>query len=93
MLLLSSFRGFGAHVRASLKGRVDYYKLAYPAWKKRLSNQGFNLVHEEGYCWFLFNRFSDSAFVPYFTGLEKRLGLRELANLSPWVTFVFQKTR
>ena len=60
---LFSFRGFLAHTRASLKGRVDYYKIAYPFWKKRLARRGFDVLWEEGYCWFPFNRFSDSAFV------------------------------
>lgn len=90
---LFSFRGFFAHLRASWRGKVDYYTIAYPFWKKKLSAQGFEILHEEGYCWFLFNRFSNSVFVPYFTRLEKELGLRKRVNQSPWVVFVAQKKR
>src|SRR5262249_18901268 len=73
---LLSFRGVFSHVRAMIGGGLDFYRMAYPTWKKKVSQLGFQFVYEEGFCWFPFGRESDSALVPYATSLEKQLGLR-----------------
>jgi len=88
---LLSFRGLFAHMTASFNGNFDYYKIVYPFWRKKLSKRGFVMLYEEGYCWFPFRRASNSVFVPYFTRIEKRLGLRKLTALSPWIVFIAQK--
>lgn len=86
-----SFRGLFAHIKASFTGSFDYYKIAYLFWKRNLSNRGFCILYEEGYCWFPFPRASNSVFVPFFTRLEKRSGLRKLTAFSPWIAFIAQK--
>ena len=86
-----SFRGLFAHVKDSLSGSFDWYKIIYPLWRKKLSERGFRFLHEEGFCWFPFSRASNSVFVPYFTRLEKGLGLRKLPALSPWIAFIAKK--
>jgi len=88
---LLSLRGLVGHVKASLTGSFDYYRISYPAWKRKLSRAGFRVLHEEGYCWFPFGRASNSVLVPLCTSLEKGLGLRRLTALSPWVIVVSQK--
>lgn len=88
---LLSFRGLFSHIKTSFAGGFDYYKIAYRSWKYDLSISGFRILHEEGYCWFPFSRASNSAFVPYFTRLEKKSGLRKLPDLSPWIAFIAQK--
>lgn len=80
----------GLFVRAT--GNREYYRHAYPVWKQKLSKQGFQLSYEQGYCWFPFDRFSNSRYVPLFGRLEKRLGLSTLTSLSPWIAFVARKT-
>jgi hypothetical protein len=79
-------------MRASFTDSFDYYKIAYPIWRKKLCAKGFRMVHEEGCCWFPFRRASNSVFVPYFIWLEKVLGLRKLAAVSPWIVFIAQKS-
>jgi SAM-dependent methyltransferase len=88
---LLSLRGLFGHARAAFAGDFDFYKIPYPSWKRKLSNRGFRILYEEGYCWFPFSRASNSALVPYFTLLEKVLGLRKLIFFSPWVVFIAQK--
>lgn len=88
---LLSYRGLIAHIKTSFIDGFDYYKIAYPFWRRKLLNKGYRMLYEEGYCWFPFRRASNSVFVPYFTGLEKGLGLRKLAAVSPWIVFVAQK--
>lgn len=86
-----SLRGLFVHAQDLRRGSFDYYRLAYVPWRTKLRQHGFSLVHEEGCCWFPFSRTSDSRLVPAFTGLERFLGLRRLAALSPWVVFVARK--
>ncbi|GJQ22981.1 MAG: hypothetical protein HBSAPP01_07710 [Candidatus Brocadia sapporoensis] len=88
---LLSYRGLFAHIKASLTGSFDYYKIAYPFWRRKLSNKGYRILYQEGFCWFPFRRASNSVFVPYFISLEKALGLRKLAAISPWIVFIAQK--
>ncbi|MBS4058967.1 MAG: methyltransferase domain-containing protein [Bacteroidetes bacterium] len=86
-----SFRGLFAHIKASFTGSFDFYKIAYRFWKRNLLNSGFCILYEEGYCWFPFSRASNSVFIPFFTRLEKRLGLGKLTDFSPWIVFIAQK--
>ncbi len=88
---LYSFRGVFGHFKAVLRGEFDFYKMDYPSWKNKLIDKGFRILHEVGYCWFPFSRTSNSALIPYFTRLEKALGLRRLINVSPWIAFIAQK--
>lgn len=68
-----------------------FYRLAYPPWKKRLTDKGFTLIYEEGYCWFPFHRDSDSALIPFCLAVEKGLRLSKLLAFSPWIAFVARK--
>lgn len=90
---LVSLRGYALHLHARLTGGSDYYKFAYAAWRRRLSARGFQVFHEEGYCWFPFRRASNSALVPLAVGIERLFGLGRLASVSPWIAFVAQKNR
>ena len=89
---LLSFRGYFSHMRSSFKGDFDWYKISYPFWRRKLLSGGYSLLYEEGYCWLPFSRASNSVFVPFFVRLEKYLGLRKLASVSPWVVFIAQKS-
>jgi len=89
---LLSFRGLIMHMYASFTENFDYYKIAYPFWRRKLFMKGFRMLHEEGCCWFPFRRDSNSVFVPYLIWLEKVLGLRKLAAASPWIVFIAQKS-
>jgi SAM-dependent methyltransferase len=86
-----SIRGELGHVLKSLRKTWDYYPRAYAPWKRDLGKKGFRVLHQEGICWFPFRRQSNSSLVPFFTGIEKTLGLRKLAFASPWIVFVAQK--
>jgi SAM-dependent methyltransferase len=68
---------------------LDYYGgPPYHSFRKTLQAQGFELVREEGICWFPFTRDSDSRLVPLAVKTEAALGLRHLTGVSPWVLVV-----
>jgi hypothetical protein len=78
------------------KSRPEYeasYSQSYGYWKKIIAESGFELIHQEGYCWFPFGRSSNSFFVPFFTLLEKFMGLRKFTSLSPWINFIAKKIK
>jgi SAM-dependent methyltransferase len=79
----------GLFVRAT--GNREYYKHAYPLWRRNLSKHGFHISYEEGCCWFPFDRISNSRSIPFFSQLEKRFGLRQLTSVSPWIVFIARK--
>jgi len=83
-------RGMMAHAKATWTRSDDFYKYSYERWKQPLLARGFSFIHEEGFCWFPFNRFSNSSWVPFFTRMEQRLGLRQVPRFSPWVAFIAQ---
>ncbi len=76
--------------RSSWRGLL-YHALAYPAWRARLCERGFQLLHEEGYAWPPFRRTSNSPLVPIASHIEHLLGLRRLVDVSPMIAFVAQK--
>lgn len=86
-----SGRGLFCHARALAGLDTDFYNGAYVTWKRKVSESGFRIVHDEGFCWFPHRRNSNSALVPYTIALERLLGLRKLVSLSPWVVAVLQK--
>jgi SAM-dependent methyltransferase len=88
----SSFRGLYSHIKSRLTGARDFYSSAYPAWRKKLVQQGFSIIYEEGFCWFPFGRASDSILIPYCVRIEKFLGLPKLVSFSPWIVFIARKT-
>ena len=87
-----SFRGIYVHMSSFFKRGYDYYKLIYPSWRMQLLCRGYSMCYEEGFCWFPFNRTSNSVLVPYFVRLEKWLGLHKLVFISPWIVFIAKKT-
>ena len=56
-----------------------------------LAGAGFEVLHEEGYCWSPFARTSNSPLVPVFVQAERMLGLHRWIALSPWIAFVARK--
>jgi SAM-dependent methyltransferase len=88
---LNSVRGFALHLKALSAKTPDYYKFSYPSWRRTLARSGFQLLHEEGYCWFPFRRASESKLVPYAVAVERVLRLGRLAAASPWVAFAAKK--
>jgi SAM-dependent methyltransferase len=70
-----------------------HYQISYSSWKKEAQEQGFEMLHERGFCWFPFRRDSNSSLVPAFTRLERALRLPRLPALSPWIVFIAQKRR
>jgi SAM-dependent methyltransferase len=69
------------------------YSKSYGYWKKIIIENGFEFIHQQGYCWFPFGRSSNSFLVPFFTSLEKFIGLRKLTVLSPWINFIARKVK
>lgn len=67
------------------------YTRSYRDWKRQIASEGFRLKYEEGFCWLPFGRESNSRWVPFATGLERRLGLRRLISASPWIVFIAQR--
>jgi SAM-dependent methyltransferase len=67
------------------------YQVDYRTFRDRLLRSGFSFVQEEGCCWNFFRRDSDSAAIPVLVEIERRLGLRKLPTLSPWIIFVARK--
>ncbi len=57
----------------------------YRSFRRDLRAAGFELLEEEGICWFPFTRQSDSPLIPAAVAVESALGLRKLPALSPWV--------
>jgi ubiquinone/menaquinone biosynthesis C-methylase UbiE len=80
-----------AGVIRSHEKKNTYYKISYNALRRNLSQTGFNIIYEKGFCWPPFSRTSDSGLVPLFTKAEKRLGLMHVPKISPWVIFLAQK--
>lgn len=90
--------------RISLRGAlwellrlIDRRRRAFPSGvtyrelQKKFSKNGFVLKEAQGYAWFPFARTSNSSLVPFFATLERRLGLRRLVAISPWIVFTLQK--
>lgn len=78
------------------KSRDEYqasYSKSYGYWKKIIIENGFEFIHEQGYCWFPFGRSSNSFLVPFCTSLERITGLRKFTALSPWIIFIARKIK
>lgn len=63
----------------------------YVGFRKTLKALGFQVLREEGICWFPFPRQSNSGLVPLCTRLERALGLRRLVAVSPFVIAIARK--
>lgn len=89
-----SWRGLAVRLKYLLSpcpSSSIYYLGSYAAWKKNLLQSGFEMVHEEGFCWSPFQRSSNFVLVPIFTRLERLLHLHRLVSISPWIVFVARK--
>ncbi len=92
-----SLRGAFVHYRTVLGKQAEdaydrtLYPCSYSEWKRTLHQHSFEVVYEQGYCWFPFPRLSNSRLIPLCLRLESLLGLRNLPSLSPWVVFIAQK--
>ena len=89
----TSLRGWGSRLKGRRAPPDDtvFYDRAFSRWKKDLRRAGFELVHEEGFCWGPFGRVSNSPLIPWFTKLERLLQLHRLTVFSPWVFFIARK--
>lgn len=87
-----SWRGIVPHIKCSIRGSYDYYTYSYPQWKNRFHRSGLRIIYAEGMCWMPFGRSSNSTLVPFFTNMEKALGLRKLTYLSPWICLIAKKS-
>ena len=86
-----SWRGVLANAKCRLRKEELYYISSYRSIRRQLKSLGFEMQRQEGFCWLPFGRFSDSRWVSPLTNLERMIGLRKLATLSPWVMVVCQK--
>jgi SAM-dependent methyltransferase len=76
-------------LRGGERLRSCYYNgPTYGSLRQALLDRGFEIVREEGFCWFPFGRQSNSRLVAPAVWLESLLGLRKLATLSPWVVSI-----
>lgn len=72
---------------------TSYYRgPTYVSFRRSLSLAGFTFVHQEGLAWAPFRRQSDSRWVSLAADVERALGLRRLASISPWVLLVARRT-
>jgi SAM-dependent methyltransferase len=86
----AAYRALGrvwkGEIRNGVRRFQDYYSgPAYGTFRERLAAHGFRTVREEGICWFPFTRESNSRLVPVAVAAERKLALRRLPTLSPWV--------
>jgi hypothetical protein len=79
------------NLRSSVKGAMKHYTAGYSPWRAKLELVGFEVLREEGICWMPFGRMSDSKLIPLAVQLEKTMGLRRLASISPWIVFAAKK--
>ncbi len=88
-----SLRGMFVNSRERRREGNGYvhYQHAYPKWKSAAMGRHFEMLHEEGCCWFALRRSSNSRLVPVFASIERLLGLRRLVSLSPWIIFIARK--
>lgn len=88
-----SLRGAFYNLMRALNLRRGYpfYSVSYPKWRQRLSELGFDLVSERGYCWFPMKRRSNSWLIPVLARLERLIGLDRLPSLSPWIVLIARK--
>ena len=86
-----SWRGYIHHVLSVARNQFDYYDTSYYQWRRKLREAGFQVMREEGLCWFPLSRTSDSPLVSLCTSVESRIGLRHLPIVSPWIVFTAQK--
>jgi hypothetical protein len=79
----------GYHLQSIWGGRrlkpYYYNGPTYATLREALVQLGFEIVREEGFCWFPFGRRSNSPLVSPAVRIESLLGLRKLATISPWV--------
>jgi SAM-dependent methyltransferase len=86
-----SWRGITNRITSGLRRWDQFYSISYVAFQKSLTAAGFSIDDARGCCWAPFGRHSDSRWIPTAVALERRLGLRRLTHVSPWV--VFRATR
>ena len=93
LLNRASWRGILTRAKYRLVNRSngDFYARSYSDWRRQLGRTGFQLVHEEGFCWWPFGRQSNSPLVTPLTRAERLLKLHRLTSLSPWVAFAARK--
>jgi SAM-dependent methyltransferase len=91
----AGWRGIVYHaaplLRVHASGALHWYMHRYSAWRKRLYERGFTMLHEEGYGWSPFRRSSDSPLVPLVVGAERTLGLGRIVRFSPVIVFIARR--
>jgi hypothetical protein len=89
-----SWRAMAWRIKQRLTRAQDgdqFYQAAYSDCRRRLIATGFEMVHEESFCWGPFTRDSNSPLVPAVAKVERALGLHRVVSWSPWVVFIARK--
>jgi SAM-dependent methyltransferase len=72
---------------------LPYYRgPSYLSFRRSLARAGFEFMHQEGFAWAPFTRVSDSRWVSVAAHIERALGLRRLASISPLVLVIARRT-
>jgi SAM-dependent methyltransferase len=88
----TSWRGVMTRARYMLnRDDEGFYERSYPAWRKKARQIGFQMTHEEGFCWAPFGRMSNSTLIPASVKLERAFQLPRFVSVSPWVAFIARK--
>lgn len=90
----NSVRGLMSKARYRAAGRMtgDFYTRSYSWLRGQLTESGFQLLRQEGFCWSPFDRTSNSPLIPCFVKLERLLQLHRLTALSPWLALIARRT-
>ena len=90
----NSWRGLTVRTKSRLRraqSGYPFYQHSYPEFRNKLITTGFEMLHQEGFCWGPADRCSNSALVPIYSRLERALRLHRRVNVSPWVAFIARK--
>jgi SAM-dependent methyltransferase len=69
----------------------QFYSASYTNWRRNMIQTGFELIHEESFCWGPFGRDSNSPWVSTCARVERSLGLHRCVTWSPWVVVILKK--
>ena len=88
-----SIRGLMSRTVYRVRGKRtgDFYTRSYRWLRGQLSDAGFHVLRQEGFCWSPFGRTSNSPLIRRFIKLERLLRLHRLAAFSPWLALIAEK--
>ena len=89
-----SLRGILSRAKDFLFNRrteYRFYQNSYADSRRRLLAFGFEILHEESFCWGPCGRDSNSPLVPLWRNLERAFQMTRLTRWGPWIAFIAQK--